>query len=168
MASDAVELLDLIVSHYLAQHAAWSPADEPTLRTEFAADAEPGGYAPRSRLLRRDGRIVAAAMVWPGDEAEASLLTDRHNDPASRADMEACLAGVIDASPEGAVLLIDSHLTEPVEYAMMRDLPGPAPEEAGAWLAIVALPVPGGPVPIPLPRGLVPPEAGWIEDELTG
>lgn len=163
--SDAVELLDLMVGHYLAQHARWSPADETALREAFAADAEPGGYDERSVILRRDGHLAAAAMVWADDEPEVGLLTARHDDPAGRADMESCLAAVIDASPDGAHLLIDSHVTEPVESQMLRDLPGPGPD-GGPWLAIVALPSRGGPAPIPMPAGLLPPEAAWIDEEL--
>lgn len=176
-ATDAPELLDLLAQHYLDQHRAWSPADEAALRAAFADDVDPGGssgYDPdRSTILRRDGRIVAAGLVWPqapdapaaGDEV--SLVCARHDDPAGRADMELCLAGVIQRCRDDAVLLIDSHVTEAVEAAMMQGVPGPVGGENDEWMVIVALPVPGGPKPIAMPSGLIPVDAQWIEEEFV-
>lgn len=71
---DGPELLELEIRHYLDQHAAWSPADESALRREFAADYRPGSPTAYdsnlSSVLRRDGRVVAAALVWPYDAKE--------------------------------------------------------------------------------------------------
>lgn len=170
-------LLDLYVAHYRAQHASWSPAAEPiALRGEFAADFEASGddgFDPvRCAVLERAGQLVASALVWPYDALhggyEVGLETRRYNDPRSRADMEQCLAHVIDTSPDREVLLIDSHLTEDVEFAMVHDLPRPTQGEdatsptSGEWMTILAIPVPGGPAPIRLLRSLVPLEAAWI------
>lgn len=168
---DAVEVLTLLVRHYVDQHVSWSPADPRALRTALASDVEPGGHDPdRSVLLRRDGRVVAAGLVWPEDpeservEQEVTLVCKRHGDPAGRADLEACLAGVVDRSPDGAVLLVDSHVTEEVESGMVADVPGPMVDDDG-WTVIVALPVDGGPAPIPLPLALLQPSVRWgVED----
>lgn len=158
------EMLDVYVEHYTAQHARWSPAAEgPRLRAENAPDFVPGtagSFDPaRSTVLVRAGRIVAQALVWPPDEdgaVEVTLQSHPHEGPTARQDMEACLAGVVERSAEGNVLLIDSHLTEELESAMVRDLPGPPPHPGDTWTAIVGIPVPGGPDPLPLPRDLVP------------
>ena len=80
--------------------------------------------------------------------------------------MEACLAAVIDRSADGDVLLIDSHATEELESAMMRDVPGPAPHPQDTWTAIVGIPVPGGPAPIPLSAELIPAAAAKLADHL--
>lgn len=172
-------LLDLHVAHYRAQHASWSPAAQPrALRREISADFYVGsaeGFDPvRSAVLTRDGLPVASALVWPYDTMhggyEVGLETSRYGDPRSRADMEQCLARVIDTSPDGEILLIDSHLTETLEFAMVHDLPGPTRVDdppslnSGEWMTILAIPVTGGPVPIRLPRELVPPEAAWIAE----
>lgn len=158
------EILEVYVEHYTAQHARWSPAAEgPRLRAENAPDFVPGtagSFDPaRSTVLVRAGRIVAQALVWPPDEdgaVEVTLQSHPHEGPTARQDMEACLAGVVERSAEGNVLLIDSHLTEELESAMVRDLPGPPPHPGDTWTAIVGIPVPGGPDPLPLPRDLVP------------
>lgn len=168
-------LLDLYVTHYRAQHASWSPAAEPVaLRREFAEDFESGGkgeFDPvRSAVLERDGLPVASALVWPYDSMrrgyEVGLETRRYDDPRSRSDMEQCLAHVIDTSPDREVLLIDSHLTEHLEFAMVRDLARAAginnSPGSGQWMTILAIPVSDGPAPIRLPRSLVPPDAAWI------
>lgn len=171
-AHDAPELLDLEVRYYLDQHAGWSPAHETSLRETFAVDLHPGegGFGPRrTTVLRVGGRIVAAALVWPHHPgppvagAEVSLICADHGDPASRAGMEACLAGVVDRCSDDDVLLVDSHATEAVETAMMRDVPGPGPFPGDGWLAIVALPAPGGLRPTAMPLGLLPDRARWIE-----
>lgn len=158
------EMLDVYVEHYTAQHARWSPAaDGPQLRAENAPDFVPGAagsFDPvRSTVLIRAGRIVAQALVWPPEEdgsAEVTLQSRPHEGPTARQDMEACLAAVVERSSDGDVLLIDSHVTEEPESAMMRDVPGPPPHPANTWTAIVGIPVPGGPDPLPLPRDLVP------------
>lgn len=174
-AADAPELLDLEVRHYLDQHAAWSPADEGALRDAFAADVHPGGddgFDPqRSVVVRRGGEIVAAGLVWPHHPGppvagrEVSLICLQHGDPGARIDLESCLAGVVDRCDDADVLLIDSHVTESVETAMLGELPGPEPFPGDEWMAIVAIPVPAGPQPLAMPIGLVPAEAGWIEEE---
>ena len=174
-AADAPELLDLEVRHYLDQHARWSPAAEGALRAAFAADVHPGGddgFDPqRSVVVRRGGDIVAAGLVWPQHSGppvagrEVSLICLQHGDLRARVDLEACLAGVIDRCDDADVLLIDSHVTESVETAMLGDLPGPEPFPGDEWMAIVAIPVPGGPEPVAMPSGLVPAEARWIEQE---
>jgi hypothetical protein len=162
--TDPGAMLDLLVRHYLDQHAAWSPADETALRRELAAEVEPGGHdADRSVILRRDGRLVAAGLLWPEDVEpwggpEVSLVCADHGTAQGRVDMEVCLAGVIDRSPDGAVLLVDSHVTEEVESAMMRDVPGPPPHPSDGWGAIVAIAVDGGPPPLPMPEHLIPAE----------
>lgn len=172
--ADAPELLDLEVRHYLDQHAAWSPADEGALRDAFGADVHPGdgGFDPqRSVVVRRGGEIVAAGLVWAPDPGppmagrEVSLICTRHGDPTGRVDLESCLAGVVDRCEDTDVLLVDSHVTESVETAMLGELPGPVPFPGDEWMAIVAIPVPGGPAPVALASGLVPAEARWIERE---
>lgn len=172
---DGPELLELEIRHYLDQHASWSPADGGALREEFAANYEPGSpsaYDPKlSTVLRRDGRIVAAALVWPYDSElggnEVSLICRQHGSSGGRADMEACLAETIARCGDDIMLLIDSHVTQAVESAMLRDLPGPSPDDGDGWMVIVAIPVPGGPAPIAMPSGLLPPEARWITDEFV-
>jgi len=171
--ADNPRLLDLEIRHYLDQHASWAPADPAALRAEFAANyhqGSPSAYDPDlSTVLRRDGRIVAAALVWPYDSRsgghEVSLICQQHGSGIGRSDMEQCLAEVITRASDDAVLLIDSHVTQAVETAMLRDLPGPWPDDGDGWMSIVAIPVPGGPAPIAMPAGLLPPEARWIEDE---
>lgn len=79
--------------------------------------------------------------------------------------MEACLAGVVDRCGDDDVLLVDSHVTEAVETAMMLDVPGRFPGDG--WTAIVALPVPGGLRPAAMPPGLLPDRARWIERDFT-
>lgn len=173
---DGPELLELEIRHYLDQHAAWSPADESALGREFAADYRPGSPTAYdsnlSSVLRRDGRVVAAALVWPYDAkragTEVSLICEQHGSLTGRSEMEQCLADVITRCPDDAVPLIDSHVTETVETAMLRDLPGRWPDDGAGWMTIVAIPIPGGPVPIATPAGLLPPEPQWIEDEFIG
>lgn len=171
-AHDAPELLDLEVRHYLDQHAGWSPAHEASLRETLAVDVHPGegGFDPgHTTVLRVEGRIVAAALVWPHHPgppvggAEVSLICTHHGDPASRAGVEACLAGVVDRCDDDDVLLVDSHATEAVETAMMRDVPGPGDLPGDEWLAIVVLPAPGGLRAAAMPAGLLPDRARWIE-----
>ena len=168
------EMLDLYVEHYTAQHARWSPAAAPTeLRAENAPDFVPGGegsFDPdRSVVLERDGVIVAQALAWPPEPdggIEITLQSTPHEGRTAREDMEACLAAVIDRSADGDVLLIDSHATEELESAMMRDVPGPAPHPQDTWTAIVGIPVPGGPAPIPLSAELIPAAAAKLADHL--
>ncbi|MCT2176953.1 hypothetical protein M3F63_04615 [Brachybacterium muris] len=158
------EMLDVYVEHYTAQHARWSPAaDGPQLRTENAPDFVPGAagsFDPaRSTVLVRTGRIVAQALVWPPEEdggVEVTVQSRPHEGSTARQDMEACLAAVVERSGDGNVLLIDSHVTEELESAMMRGVPGPPPHPGDTWTAIVGIPVAGGPGPLPLPRDLVP------------
>lgn len=159
-------MLGLYVEHYTAQHARWSPAATPDrLREENAPDFVPGAagaFDPRrTATLRRGGQIVAQALVWPPEPdgaAEVTLQSRPYEGPTTRADMAACLAAVVEASADGDVLLIDSHLTEPCESALLRDVPKPSGENQDPWTAIVAIPVPGRPVPAPLPVNLVPEE----------
>lgn len=159
-------VLDLHVEHYRAQHATWSPAAPASQLRHLNAPDITGGSADGldpdlSTVLVRDGELCAQALVWPAEQdgaREVSLQCREPGAPASRAEMEACLAAVIDQVPDGTVLLIDSHVTEPVESAMMRDLRAEHPV-LGPWSAIVAIPVPGGPAPIPLPAASVPAEA---------
>lgn len=171
--ADGPELLDLEVRHYVDQHASWSPAEAAAVREEFAANYQPGSPSAYdsnlSTVLRRDGRIVAAALVWPFDPGsagnEVSLICEQHGSLIGRSDMEQCLGELITRCGDDTVLLIDSHVTQTVEAAMLRDLPGPWPDDRDGWMAIVAIPVPGGPAPLAMPAGLLPPEARWIEDE---
>ena len=175
------EMLDVYVEYYTAQHARWSPAaDAQQLRAENAPDFVPGAegsFDPaRSVVLLRSGRIAAQALVWPPEPdgaAEVSLQSRPYEGPTARRDMEACLAAVVGHSADGDVLLIDSHVTEELESAMMREVPGPPPSTDDAWTAIVAIPVTGGPTPIPLPDDRVPAEtagafAGLISGEASG
>lgn len=175
--ADREAVLDLEVDHYMAQHASWSPtASREVMRAELGEDHEPGSEGAydsrRSVLLRGGGRVVAAALLWPGsngapaDGSELSLLSRPYVGPHSRRDKESCLAAVIDASEDGDALLIDSHLTEDDETAMMRDLPGLVADDATDWMAIVAVPVPGGPTPAAFPRERVPARATWVEELL--
>lgn len=157
-------MLDLYVEHYRAQHAAWSPAAAPEeLRRENAADfvagAEGAPHPDLSTVLWRDGHLVAQALVWPAEpdgSREVTLQNRSGTDGSARADMEACLAGVIERSADGDVLLIDSHATEALESAMVRDVPRDGDDTVDAWTAIIGIPVPGGPAPIPIPREAIP------------
>lgn len=170
------EMLDLYVEHYTAQHARWSPAAAPVeLRAENAPDFAPGGegsFDPgRSTVLRRDGALVAQALVWPPEPdggVEVGLSSRPHEGVTAREDMEACLAAVIDRSADGEVLLIDSHVTESLESAMMRDVPGPPPHPAETWTAIVGIPVPGGPPQVSLPAAQIPADAVPLVERLQG
>lgn len=170
------EMLDLYVDHYTEQHASWSPAAHPSkLREENAPDFVPGAagaFDPgRSTVLTRDGRIAAQALAWPGDDdggTEITLQSRPYASPTAREDMEACLASVIKRSAEGDVLLIDSHASENLETAMMRAVPGPPPHPTDSWTAIVALPVPDGPSPHPLPSKHIPQEAAELAQRLRG
>ncbi|WP_409483675.1 hypothetical protein [Arsenicicoccus dermatophilus] len=167
--ADRPELLDQFVHHYRAQHAWWSPAASiPVLAQQLRDGFEPGDASfdlARSRLLRRDGTVVAAGLLWPpeddGEPAELTLTALPYQSPTARVDLEACLAAVLTCLPDGAVVEIDSHVTEPVESALVRDLPATA---EGEWLAIVEVPVPGGPTPVPLFRSLVPDACVWARD----
>lgn len=166
------QMLGLYVEHYTAQHASWSPAADPaTLRIENASDFAPGtvgAFDPaRSTVLIRAGRIVAQALAWPSDDeggVEITLQSMPYQGPTAREDMEACLAEVIGRSAENDVLLIDSHVSESLETNMMSAVPGPPPHPADSWTAIVALPVPGGPVPRPLRAERVPEAAAAFAD----
>lgn len=170
------QMLDLYVEHYTAQHARWSPAAAPQqLRAENAPDFAPdgeGSFDPeRTTALVREGRIVAQALAWPPEPdggTEITVQSRPHEGPTAREDMEACLAAVVDRSADGDVLLIDSHLTEELESAMMQDLPGPAPHPQDTWTAIVAIPVPGGPAPLPLPAHRIPDDAAPLVAGLRG
>lgn len=170
------EMLDLYVEHYTAQHARWSPAAAPAeLRAENAPDFAPGGdgsFDPdRSVVLLRDGAIAAQALAWPPEPdggIEISMESRPHEGPTAREDMEACVAAVIDRSADEDVLLIDSHVTETLESAMMRDVPGPPPHPEDTWTAIVGIPVPGGPTPIPLPAAQIPLDAVPLAERLRG
>ncbi|TDE91667.1 hypothetical protein EXU48_16165 [Occultella glacieicola] len=163
--------LEVFLEHDTAQHAAWSPAAPMRwLRAEFAADFTAGSdtaFDPGASVaLRRDGRLVAQALLYPPDPEdpaggrELGLQSRPYAGPDARADLGACLAAVIGLAGDGEALLIDCHLTERAEYRMMEQVPGPAP--GGGWTAIVAIGVPGGRVPVPLPRDLLPEDAAWI------
>lgn len=170
------QMLDVYVEHYTAQHAHWSPAaDAEQLRAENAADFAPvgeGSFDPgRTRLLLRDGLIVAQALAWPAEPdggTEITVQSRPHEGPTAREDMEACLAAVIESSADGDVLLIDSHATEELESAMMREVPGPPPHPEDTWTAIVAIPVPDGPAPRPLPAQRIPEGAAPLVERLRG
>lgn len=161
MEGDADELRELWIDHYIDQHAAWSPAaTRAVLLDELHDDFVPGTAGcfdiDRSVVLRRDGVIVAAAIVWPDDEPEVTLVARPHRGAASVRDRQACLSSLIEASADGDVLLLDAHLTERDEYAMMRGVPGVDPD--AECCALVAVLVPDGPVPCPLDQRLVPEE----------
>lgn len=170
------EMLDLYVEHYTAQHARWSPAAAPVeLRAENAPDFVPGGegsFDPtRSVVLLRGGAIAAQALAWPAEPdggVEIGLESRPHEGPTAREDMEACLAAVIERSADGDALLIDSHVTEELESAMMSDVPSPAPHPEDTWTAIVGIPVPGGPAPLPLRTELIPADAADLAERLQG
>ncbi|WP_152353915.1 hypothetical protein [Brachybacterium subflavum] len=193
--ADSADLLALEVDHYIDQHVSWSPtAPREVMLAELGEDHDPQTPGTwdrgRSRVLQRDGRIAAAVLVWPADDAsdadagnqdgsegeggdasgaasasgapEISLLSRPYAGPTSRADKEACLAALIEASADGDQLLIDSHLTMREEWAMMREVPGLVPSDGTGWMTITAIPVPGGPAPVPVPHGLVPAETPWV------
>lgn len=170
------QMLDLYVEHYTAQHARWSPAAAAEqLRAENAADFVPGGegsFDPgRTALLHREGRIVAQALAWPAEPdggTEITVQSRPHEGPTAREDMEACLAAVVASSADGDVLLIDSHVTEELESAMMREVPGPPPHPEDTWTAIVAIPVPDGPAALPLPAQRIPEGAAPLVERLRG
>lgn len=165
-------MLDLHVEHYSAQHERWSPASPPALlRQSFAAsfdDEEEDALDPaRSMVLVRGDVLSAQAIAWPPDtdgNIEIGLEHRSYEGSSARQDMEACLAGLIDLSTDGDVFLIDSHITEEVESSMIRELRrflrmsgdkkseprSTEIDEDEPWSAIVAIPVPGGPLPMPL------------------
>lgn len=170
---DLPALAALDADHYVAQHARWSPSASCEVLLELLADdfTAEGIDMSLTRVAIEDGRIVAAACVWPCEASEGqqsadprpvevSIIVDRHDDPARRPAMAACLAAVIDASKDGAVYGIDSHLTERVEYEFVRSVP--SRDGTDSWMALVAIPVPGGPEPIPVPQELIPDEASWM------
>lgn len=173
---DRESVRDLEAEHYVAQHAAWSPsAPAAVMRELFAEHHDPASeeaYDPqRSVALERGGEIVAAALLWPLeadlDGREVTLLALPYDGPRSREDKELCFAALIASSCDGETLLVDSHLTERTEAAMMREIPGLVGTSED-WMAIVAIPVSEGPGPIPFPRALVPDEAPWVAELLPG
>ena len=153
-------LARLWARHYAAQHARWAPSAAPDeLRRLFAktlARDSPDSYDRRaSRVLERDGELVAAALVWPEEEAgegrEVNLVSATYEDPTALADKDACLADVVGAREEGERLLIDTHMTEPGERIMRAELP---PAEDSQWTLLVALPCAGGQLR-PFPAGIL-------------
>lgn len=168
--SDLETLLELYVDDYIDQHASWSPAAERSVllrefAPDFAPDASESFDRERSVLLRRDGDIVAAGLLWPHDDEfdgrEVSFVARPYWGPDARADKEAVLGAVIASAATGDSLLIDSHLSMRDEFAMIADLPGA--QHDGHWMAIVAIPVPGMDHDIrPLPRALVPEAAECV------
>lgn len=173
--ADRPDVRELEVDHYIAQHASWSPAAPRAVMLDyFAEDHEPGSPTAwdrkRSVLLRREGRVVAAALLWPGsngapgDGREVELLSRPYEGTRARADKEACLAAVIDGSVDGEVLLVDCHVTEALERDMMSAVPGRTRAATDTWMAIVSIPVPGAPRPVAVDSSLLPDEAAWIRD----
>lgn len=161
---DRVEALELFVHHYWHQHQEWSiPSPIEVLREEFVDDfisSEPG-YDPRySYILRRGGRIVAGAFLWPGDDDvdELTCHTLSFESPQGCADMEVCLAAAILAMPHGKVVGIDAHRTWPLEWTMVEAIPG----GTGVWTALVSVPGRGGQVAAALDPSLIPDEAAWV------
>lgn len=115
--------------------------------------------------------IAAQALAWPAEPdggVEIGLESRPHERSTAREDREACLAAVIERSADGDVLLIDSHVTEELETAMMRDVPDPAPHPQDTWTAIVGIPVPCGPAPHPLRAELIPADADELAERLQG
>jgi hypothetical protein len=146
------------------------PADD---EADDAADAGAGDQSASEDAGADEGNSesddgaasgVASASAAPDANGapEVSLLSRPYVGPTSRADKEACLAALIEASADGDQLLIDSHLTMREEWAMMRDVPGLFPSDGTGWMAITAIPVPGGPAPVPVPRELVPAQTPWV------
>ena len=174
--ADRTAVAALEADHYIAQHATWSPAAGwDTLLEEMAeghqADS-PSAYDPRrSVVVRREGVVTAAALVRPEENhhgqrgCEVTLLARPYDGAHARADKEACLAAVVERSADRDVLMIDSHLTERVESAMMSEVPGL--DDDSGWMAIIAVtPTPGrlrpGAEPIGLDPRLLPADARWI------
>lgn len=167
-------ITDLESRHYVAQHASWAPSAPAEVMREALADPHD---SRASRLLRRDGRIVAAALLWPQDDGsawtadpsvaadgqEVSLLAEPYDGPRSVADRAACLASLVDACPDGLHLLIDCHMSLAHERALRRSLP-PIPGGPESWTAMVEIPVPGAPAPIPMDPAVLPEDAAWIRD----
>lgn len=170
------DMLSLFVEHYTAQHMAWSPASpadrlRELFAPDFAVGAEGALHLGRCTVLVRSGRLVAQAIVWPPQDDGAAEVTVQCTPPvgaAGRRDMEACLAAVMDGAGDGDVLLIDSHLTETVESAMLHDLPSDPDARGNQWTAVVDIPVPDGPEPIPFPARLLPDETAAFACLLGG
>lgn len=158
-AGDSQALAQLEAEHYAAQHAAWNPsAPIDTMLDAFADDHDPDapGYdRDRSVVIERDGRVVAAALVWPGSNAvpdldltgeaeeggrEVTLLSNPYDSPAAWRDKAACIAAVVERSADGDRLLIDSHATQRGEIALMGNVPGLDPAHDDEWTALVAIP----------------------------
>ena len=157
---DEEPLARLWARHYAAQHARWAPSAAPDeLRRLFAktlARDSPDSYDRRaSRVLERDGELVAAALVWPEEEAgegrEVNLVSATYEDSTALADKDACLADVVGACEEGEHLLLDTHMTEPGERILRAELP---PAEDSQWTLLVALPCAGGQLR-PFPAGIL-------------
>ena len=139
---------------------------EPVARTLALRDPRMSiptpAYAPETLFrvtdgwLERDGELVAAALVWPEEEAgegrEVNLVSATYEDPTALADKDACLADVVGARGEGERLLLDTHMTEPGERILRAELP---PAEDSQWTLLVALPCAGGRVR-PFPAGTAP------------
>lgn len=172
---DPAALRRLETEHYIAQHASWSPAARPEVLTaEFAEDHDALAAGTWSRehsraILSADGDLLAAALLWGGfgttenpatgeDAPELVHLSDPSNGAGAFALKRRAIAAVVTSAPDGVELCIDSHLSLRAEYAAITAIPGRVDT---AWTAIVAVPVPGGPAPIPLDPALIPDEAAW-------
>lgn len=169
--ADPSALLDLEVDHYIAQHETWVPAaPREELRALLAPDHDPDSEDTWNRNLSRavvddHGNLLAAALVFgdAGDPEEPPELVHLSRPYASDEAWEnklIAIAAVIRDAPDGSVLCIDSHLGMREEYARIGQIPG-ADRDGDAWTAIVAIPVPGGPTPIPLDPALIPDAAAW-------
>ncbi|QCR18763.1 hypothetical protein [Agrococcus sp. SGAir0287] len=167
-AADRAAVAALFVEHYARQHASWSPTAEPAVLHEaFAdlllADGPDARDEHRSVALLRDGALVAQAIVDPpaDDGSEVVLQALPRGGATARQDLEACLAETIRRSRDGQTLLVDAHLTEADEMALVAGLPSPPAAQAGEWTAIVAIPLPGAEPPAGLAAADVPDDAGW-------
>ncbi len=169
------ELQALEVEHYIAQHASWSPAADPvTLREAFAEDHDPRSADTWDRdcsqaLVGANGSVLAAALLWgspgtavapaTGDDApELVHLSRPFGGAEACAWKQQVIAAVVAELPDGAEVCIDAHASLAKEYAAIATIPGCVDR---MWTAIVAVPVPGGPAPIPFSAELIPDQAAW-------
>lgn len=125
-ASDRAEIARLEAEHYVAQHAGWDPsADADTLTTLFADDHDPASGsswdAERSRIIRREGRVVAAALLWPAEESDSDSLalagqTERAGDAAAETEQAATESAGAE-QPGREISLISDRYGTPESWA---------------------------------------------------
>ncbi len=118
-----VDLLELWTSWYEVIHRGWAPTAPHEalagLFTELAAEIDP--YS--SSLCRIDGRVIAVAFVFPGDEPPC-LLTEAL-EPEHRQAKDAvasCMARSL--ALVSGVVIFDGHVSDPHFAPLWATVPG--------------------------------------------